>query len=116
MDLIAKVKRAVETPGPAFVNVLVPCPLFWRIDPSRQVEICQMAADSKFWPVYEVVNGEYKLSYEPKKQVSIEDFLRAQGRYAHLFKKGAERLDLVEEAQRDADASWAKLLKKCGKA
>ena len=75
-----------------------------------------MAADSKFWPVYEVVNGEYSLSYEPKKQVSIEDFLRAQGRYAHLFKKGAERPDLVKEAQRDADASWAKLLKKCGRA
>ena len=55
LDLITKVKRAVETPGPAFVNVLVPCPLFWKIDPSRQTEICQMAADSKFWPVYEVV-------------------------------------------------------------
>ena len=116
LDLITKVKRAVETPGPAFVNVLVPCPLFWKIDPSRQAEICQMAADSKFWPVYEVVNGEYSLSYEPKKNVTIEDFLRAQGRYAHLFKKGAERPDLVEEAQRDADASWAKLLKKCGRA
>ena len=111
LDLITKVKRAVETPGPAFVNVLVPCPLFWKIDPSRQAEICQMAADSKFWPVYEVVNGEYSLSYEPKKNVTIEDFLRAQGRYAHLFKKGAERPDLVEEAQRDADASWAKLLR-----
>ena len=116
LDLITKVKRAVETPGPAFVNVLVPCPLFWKIDPSRQTEICQMAADSKFWPVYEVVNGEYSLSYEPKKNVTIEDFLRAQGRYAHLFKKGAERPDLVEEAQRDADASWAKLLRKCGRA
>ncbi len=114
-DLITKVERAVKTPGPAFVNVLVPCPLFWKIDPASQVDICQLAADSKFWPVYEVVNGEYHLSYEPKRPRAIEDFLRAQGRYAHLFKKGAERLDLVEEAQRDADESWAKLLKKCGR-
>ena len=114
-DLIAKVKRAVETPGPAFVNVLVPCPLFWKINPANQMEICQLAVDSKFWPVYEVANGEYSLSYEPKNPRRLEDFLRAQGRYAHLFKKGAERLDLVEAAQRDADESWAKLLKKCGR-
>ena len=114
-DLIAKVKRAVETPGPAFVNVLVPCPLFWKINPANQMEICQLAVDSKFWPVYEVANGEYSLSYEPKNPRRLEDFLRAQVRYAHLFKKGAERLDLVEAAQRDADESWAKLLKKCGR-
>ena len=114
-DLIAKVKRAVETPGPAFVNVLVPCPLFWKINPANQMEICQLAVDSKFWHVYEVSNVEYSLSYEPKNPRRLEDFLRAQGRYAHLFKKGAERLDLVEAAQRDADERWAKLLKKCGR-
>ena len=115
MDLIAKVKRAVETPGAAFVNVLVPCPLFWKIDPSEQVEICKLATDSHFWPVYEVINGEYSLSYDPKEPKSIEEFLRAQGRYSHLFKKGAERMELVAEAQQEADDSWAKLLKKCGR-
>ncbi len=113
MDLIAKVKRAVETPGPAFVNVLVPCPLFWKIEPENQVEICQLAADSGFWPVYEVADGKYSLSYKPKQRRSIEEFLRAQGRYSHLFKKGAERLDLVAEAQREADAEWERLLKRC---
>ena len=116
MDLITKVKRAVETPGPAFVNVLVPCPLFWKIDPANQVDVCKLAVDSLFWPVYEVINGEYSLSYEPAKKKSIEEFLRAQGRYAHLFKKGAERFDLVEEAQHDADESWSRLLRLCGKA
>ena len=114
-DLIAKVKRAVETPGPAFVNVLVPCPLFWKIDASEQADICKLAVDSKFWPVYEVADGKYSLSYEPKQPRTIEEFLRAQGRYSHLFKKGSERLDLVEEAQRDADESWAKLLERCGR-
>lgn len=114
-DLIAKVKKAVETPGPAFVNVLVPCVLFWKVDAKDQAKICKLAADSKFWPVYEVVNGEYSLSYEPKNDVSIETFLRAQGRYSHLFRKGAERMDLVAVAQADADDSWKKLLKKCGR-
>ncbi len=115
IDLISKVKRAVETPGPAFVNILAPCVLFWKIDAGDQMRICSLAADSRFWPVYEVIDGEYKLSYEPKKDVPLEEFLRAQGRYAHLFKKGAERADLVAAAQADVDENWRKLLVKCGK-
>jgi pyruvate ferredoxin oxidoreductase beta subunit len=114
MDLIAKVKRAVETPGPAFVNILVPCPLFWKIPPEDQVKICRLAADSKFWPVYEVVNGVYELSYDPKQPVPVEEFLRAQGRYSHLFKKGAPRYDLIEAAQDDVDSDWTKLKRRCG--
>ena len=115
-DLIRKVKKAVETPGPALVNVLVPCVLFWKIDPGDQVSICKLAADSRFWPVYEVENGKYSLSYEPKQPVPLEKFLRAQGRFSHLFKKGRERMDLVEAAQQDVDEDWRKLLEKCGRA
>ncbi|MBR4401641.1 MAG: pyruvate ferredoxin oxidoreductase [Synergistes sp.] len=112
-DVMKKVKRAVETPGPAFVNILTPCPLFWKIDTSEQANICKLAVNSKFWPVYEVIDGKYYLSYEPKPPAAIEEFLRAQGRYSHLFKKGAERFDLVADAQRDADENWEKLLAKC---
>ena len=112
-DLMKKVKRAVETPGPAFVNILTPCPLFWKIDTSEQANICRLAVDSKFWPVYEVIDGKYYLSYEPKPPATIEEFLRAQGRYSHLFKKGQERFDLVADAQRDADENWEKLLARC---
>lgn len=115
MDLIMKVKRAVETPGPAFVNILVPCPLFWRIDQGDQVKLCKLAVDSKFWPVYEVENGVYSLSYTPKSEVPVEEFLKAQGRYAHLFKKGKERPDIVEHAQKEIDAEWEKLKGKCEK-
>lgn len=113
MDLIKKVRRAVATPGPAFVNVLAPCTLFWKIEACDQMEVCKLAADSRFWPVYEVVEGRHILSYEPKKAVPIEDFLRAQGRYSHLFKKGRERLDLIAQAQADVDKEWLTLLRKC---
>ena len=112
LDLISKVKRAVETPGPAFVNILVPCPLFWKINPHDQVMICKLAADSRFWPVYEVIDGQYVLSYKPAQNVPVKDFLIAQGRYSHLFKKGCEREDLIAMAQADIDAEWRKLLKK----
>jgi pyruvate ferredoxin oxidoreductase beta subunit len=73
------------------------------------VKICRLAADSKFWPIYEVINGERHVSYIPKKTVPVEDFLRAQGRYSHLFKEGSERLDLIERAQADIDRDWERL-------
>jgi pyruvate ferredoxin oxidoreductase beta subunit len=108
-DLIRKVRRAVETPGPAFVNILVPCALFWKTDPADQVKICRLAADSRFWPIYEVINGERRISYTPKKPVPVEDFLRAQGRYAHLFTGGEDRRGLIDQAQADVDAEWESL-------
>lgn len=109
MDVVRKVRRAVETPGAAFVNILVPCPLFWRISPDRQHEICTLAADTKFWPIYEIVDGKYHITYRPKEQLPIEAFLREQGRYSHLFKKGAEARELIEKAQSDIDAHWKML-------
>lgn len=111
-DVIAKVKRAVETRGPAFVNILVPCPLFWKIDQADQVKVCKLAADSKFWPVYEVVEGKYTISYNPKAPVPVEEFLRVQGRYAHLFKKGADGAKWIAKAQEDIDNEWERLLGK----
>ncbi|MCE5202372.1 MAG: thiamine pyrophosphate-dependent enzyme [Synergistaceae bacterium] len=113
IDLITKVKRAVETPGPAFINVLVPCPLFWKIKPGDQMKVCKLAADSRFWPIYEVADGKHIISYKPKEFVPLEEFLRTQGRYSHLFKKGSERMDLVEKAQSDIEENWDRLLRKC---
>ncbi|MDR1915101.1 MAG: pyruvate ferredoxin oxidoreductase [Synergistaceae bacterium] len=112
-DLISKVRRAVETPGPAFVNVLVPCALFWKIATCDQVKICKLAADTRFWPIYEVIEGRHALSYTPRTPLPLEEFLKAQGRYSHLFRAGAERADIVAQAQKDIDDDWEKLLRKC---
>jgi pyruvate ferredoxin oxidoreductase beta subunit len=112
-DLISKVRRAIQTPGPAFVNVLVPCPLFWKIDPADQMAICRLAADSRFWPIYEVVCGRHSLSYEPNSPVLVAEVLRAQGRYSHLFKPGFQGAGLLESAQADVDADWERIRRKC---
>lgn len=112
-DVAEKVKRAVETPGPAFVNILVPCVLFWGIDPALQQDVCKQAVETRFWPVYEVVNGEWKLTYKPKKRVPVEEFLKPQGRYRHLF-KGEDGAKMLQQAQADIESDWAKLLQRCG--
>lgn len=113
-DLIAKARRAIETPGPAFLNILCPCPLFWKIDPAAGDELCSLAVESRFWPVYEVVDGVHTISRVPKNHVPVEAFLKPQGRYSHLFKMGDAGKELIAQAQADVDEQWEKLLKKTG--
>ena len=76
------------------------------------MEICKLAVDTCFWPLFEVINGEWKLTYKPKEKLPIEAFLKPQGRFKHLFKKGNEHL--IAEIQADVDKKWNDLLKRCG--
>ncbi|MBQ2679244.1 MAG: pyruvate ferredoxin oxidoreductase [Firmicutes bacterium] len=110
-DFHQKARKAIYTEGPAFVNVLSPCPRGWQYPAELLPEICKMAVETCFWPMYEVENGEYLLTYMPKKKRPIEDFMRLQGRFAHCFKPGNEWT--IEAAQKFVDDRWEALLKKC---
>jgi pyruvate ferredoxin oxidoreductase beta subunit len=69
------------------------------------------AVDSLFWPLYEVVEGRYRLTYRPKDVVPVEEWLRPQARFAHLLEP--ENHELVEQIQRQIEADWASLLDRC---
>lgn len=104
-------KRRIYTHGPCFLNVLSPCPRGWQYDTALLPTICQLAVDTCLWPMYEVENGEWRLTYEPKKKKPIEDYMRLQGRFKHCFKKGNEWM--LENAQEYVDRKWEELLAKC---
>ena len=110
-DLHEKAHKALYTPGPAFLNILAPCPRGWRYPPEDLMAICKLAVDTCVWPLYEVVEGEWKLSYEPKVKLPVADYLKPQGRFAHMFAKGAEWM--IEDTQAFVDKKWEKLLAKC---
>ena len=110
-DLHEKAQKALYTPGAAFLNIMAPCPRGWRYPAENLMEICKLAVETCVWPLYEVIEGEWKLSYEPKKKLPVEEYLRPQGRFSHLFKKGNEWM--IEEWQKSVDSCWEKLLKKC---
>jgi pyruvate ferredoxin oxidoreductase beta subunit len=110
-DLHIKAEKAIYTKGAAFLNIMAPCPRGWRYNTPDIMDICNLAVETCYWPLFEVVEGEYHLSYEPKKKLPIEDFLRPQGRFKHLFKKENEHL--LEEFQKEVDKRWEFLLKKC---
>ncbi|MDI6730950.1 MAG: thiamine pyrophosphate-dependent enzyme [Candidatus Margulisbacteria bacterium] len=111
-DLTSKAEKAFSIRGPKFLNVLQPCRLGWGFAPAQTPEMARLAADTCFWPLYEVVNGEYKLTYKPKVKKPVVEFLKSQDRFRHLFKPGNEAI--LESIQKETDRRWEKLLKKCG--
>lgn len=108
-DLYEKAEKAIYTEGPCFLNVLSPCPRGWRYETSELMEVNRLAVETCFWPLYEVIDGKYKINYIPKNKLPIQDFLKIQGRFKHLFK--SENAALLEEIQKTVDARWDSLLK-----
>lgn len=109
-DLLSKVEKAAQVDGFSFINVLSPCRLGWPHDPALTLEITRVAADTCVWPVYEVMNGRYKITYKPKEKKPITEWLKMQGRFAHLLKPGNE--PLLKSIQDEVDRKWEILLKK----
>jgi pyruvate ferredoxin oxidoreductase beta subunit len=112
-DLVGKAEKAFAVDGPTFINCLVPCPLGWIHDSALTIEIAQLASDCCLWPLYEVVDGAYKLTYKPKEKKPIEEYLEKQGRFRHLF-RGDEGAEMRRRMQEWVDWKWEQLLKKCG--
>ena len=112
-DLMEKARKAVEADGPAFINVISPCPRGWRHDSSMSIEVAKMAVETCYWPLYEVRNGtEWTLNYKPKKKRPVTDWLKMQGRFRHLFTPQFEYV--LDELQAKVDEEWERLLALCG--
>ncbi|MCL2294496.1 MAG: thiamine pyrophosphate-dependent enzyme [Spirochaetes bacterium] len=112
-DMHEKSYKAHYTPGPAFLNILAPCPRGWMYPNEDMMAICKLAIDTCTWPLYEVIEGEWILNYEPKTKLPVEDYLKPQGRFSHIFKPGNEWM--IEKLQKDVDTKWEMLLKRCKK-
>jgi pyruvate ferredoxin oxidoreductase beta subunit len=113
-DLMQKTRKAVDCGGPAFMNVLSSCNRGWRHATDETIEITQLAVDTCYWPLYEVEDGEWRLSYKPKEKLPVETWLKRQGRFRHLFRP--ENRHLIDETQAEVDRRWEQLLNLCGEA
>jgi pyruvate ferredoxin oxidoreductase beta subunit len=116
-DFIPKMEKAFKATDytAAFVNVFSPCIPGWGIHDDDAIKLSKLAVDTCFWPLYEVEDGVYKLSYNPEesgKKLPITEFLKIQTRFKHFFEPGNEHL--IEQFQKDVDTRWEQLKKRCG--
>ena len=110
-DLTDKAEKAFAVEGPAFINILAPCPRGWRTKPQDTITIAKAAVQTGFWPLFEVEDGAWRQTVKVMNKKPIEEFLKPQGRFAHLFKPGNE--ELLVEVQAEVDRYLAYVLKRC---
>lgn len=106
-DLMRKAETAFKTDGPAFLNVLSACPRGWKTEAKDSMNISKVAIDTCYWPLFEVIEGDWKLNYKPKVKRPVVDFLKPQGRFKHLFLP--ENAHVLETIQEHVDKEWNRL-------
>ena len=110
-DLTSKAEKAFAVDGPAFINVLAPCPRGWRSAPSDTPAIARLAVQTGFWPCFEVEDGEWRMTVNVRERKPIGEFLKTQGRFKHLFKP--ENAELLVQVQAEVDRYWEYIQKRC---
>ena len=101
-DLEHKVRRAMQFRGARYIHVFVPCPLGWGHAPELTIQIARLAKETGLFPVFEALDGELTEVSKIRRPRPVEDYLRPQKRFAHLFSPEL-RGDVIDKLQRIAD-------------
>lgn len=84
-DMSRKVKKATEIVGPTYIHAHAPCTTGWGFDTSKTLEVAKLAVETCLWPLYEIENGEITQVRKIKDPRPVEEYLRTQKRFKHLF-------------------------------
>jgi pyruvate ferredoxin oxidoreductase beta subunit len=105
VDLARKIEKARSIKGPRLLLALSPCPTGWGFDPRESIEIGKLAVRTGMWPLKEYSGGKVVHTHIPRPRLPVEDYLKKQGRFAHLFRPGRNEA-LLQEIQASIDAYW----------
>ena len=118
-DMMAKFSKVRRMTGTRFMHILSACPPGWRIDPSQSIKVTRMATQARVFPIYEVrrwryslkrqrfeEDWEYTINVYPDREVSIRDYIKAQGRFNHMTE------DMIEVVQEQVDRRWNDMVQK----
>ncbi len=107
VDLARKIEKAMKMKGPRLLIALSPCPTGWDYDPQETVTIGKLAVKTGIWPLKEYIDGQVVHTKVPRERKPVEEYLKLQGRYKHLFEP--QRNDeLIAEIQTRVDRYWEK--------
>ena len=96
-DLMEKVAKGANTPGPAYVHIYSVCPTGWRSATNLAIKLGRLVVETGIFPLYEIENGQYKLNVEVPELKPIKDYLKLQGRFRHL---SDDNIDMIQDRVR----------------
>ena len=106
LDLARKIEKAKAIQGPRMIIALSPCPTGWGYDPQLTAEIGKLAVKSGVWTLKEYLDGKVVHTKIPRERVPVEEYLKLQGRFKHLFEPQRDEA-LLAEIQARVDSYWA---------
>jgi pyruvate ferredoxin oxidoreductase beta subunit len=97
-DLEHKVIKAMGIHGARYLHIHVPCPLGWGSLSHDTIRLARLAVECGLFPVFEAEHGVLTGSRKIRRQVPVEDYLKPQRRFAHLFasEEGKKRIGQVQ--------------------
>jgi pyruvate ferredoxin oxidoreductase beta subunit len=107
LDLHDKIIKCKDMPGTKYFHIHIPCPPGWGYDPRYGIKIGRLAVETGYYDLYEIVNGEFKLTaaseklVEKRKLVPVREYFRAQSRFKILTD------ELIADIQNQIDVKWA---------
>ena len=102
IDLINKVRKALNVKGPTFVHIHAPCPKGWKFDESKTIEIAKLAVQTGMWNLYEWIDGEFKYRERAKELKPVGEYLKPQKRFAHLKPEHIAKMQAFVDARQKA--------------
>jgi pyruvate ferredoxin oxidoreductase beta subunit len=109
IDLIQKVKKAANKEGPAYLHILSVCPTGWRSAPDLSIRLGRLAAETGVFPLYEIEDGNYRLTIDFPTLRPIRDYIKPQGRFRHLTD------DMINAIEKRIHKEYGQLKEKAGK-
>ena len=106
LDLARKIEKARQLKGPRLIIALAPCPPGWDYDPRESADIGKLAVTTGVWPLKEYIDGQVVHTKIPHQRNPVEEYLKTQGRFAHLFEPQRNE-GLLKEIQDRIDSYWA---------
>jgi len=95
-DITAKVKKALSMKGPKYLQIYTPCVPGWGIEPKDTLAVSRLAVSSGFYPIVEYVDGELAGKMKVAKKTPVEEFLKLQKRFKHLFKDDVGKAEIAK--------------------
>jgi pyruvate ferredoxin oxidoreductase beta subunit len=109
LDLARKIEKARDMRGPRMIIALSPCPTGWDYDPQESANIGKLAVKTGVWPLKEYIDGQVVHTRIARERPPVEEYLKLQGRFSHLFTP-EKNSSLIAEIQARVDDYWDKVV------